>query len=91
MRLLARLPIGLSSAPLVAAYTLRWPLGQLWRNGGRHMPRLFKDPVRHAVVTAAPPAPKGMKKRYDSDTRTVTYVPKTPNELLREGLRRKPR
>ena len=36
------------------------------------------------IVKNTPPAPPGMKKRYDPDTHTVKYVPKTPRELLRE-------
>jgi hypothetical protein len=55
------------------------------------MPLLPKDPVRKAIVESAPPAPKGMKKQYNPNTRSVTYVPKTANEMMREGLRRKPR
>jgi hypothetical protein len=40
------------------------------------------------VVKNAPPAPVGMKKHYDPQTRTVTYVPKTPREQLRQNLGR---
>ena len=47
------------------------------------MERIPKDPVRHSVVKNTPPAPPGMKKRYDPSTRTVKYVPKTPREMLR--------
>ena len=50
--------------------------------------RTPKDPVRAQIVKNAPPAPPGMKKHYDPERRAVQYVPKTPRELLREGLRR---
>lgn len=53
------------------------------------MRRMAKDPVREMVVKNAPPAPPGMKKRYNEQTRTVDYVLKTPREQLREGLRQK--
>ena len=56
-------------------------------SGGYGM-RTPKDPVRAQIVKNAPPAPPGMKKHYDPERRAVQYVPKTPRELLREGLRR---
>jgi len=49
--------------------------------------RIPKDPVREQIVKNTPPAPQGMKKHYDPQTRTVKYVPKTPREQLRESLR----
>ena len=52
------------------------------------MKRIPKDPVRALVVKSALPAPPGMKKHYNPDTRTVDYVPKTPREQLRERLRK---
>jgi hypothetical protein len=52
------------------------------------MARIVKDPVRQAIVKAYPPAPKGMKKAYTETTRTVKYIPKTPNEIMRERLRK---
>jgi hypothetical protein len=51
------------------------------------MKRLPKDPVRHLIVKSAPPAPPGMKKHYNPDTRTVKYVLKTPREMLRGNPR----
>lgn len=54
------------------------------------MTRISKDPAREMVVKSAPPALPGMKKKYDANTHTVSYVPKTAREQLREGLRRKP-
>ena len=48
------------------------------------MKRIPKDPVREMVVKNMPPAPPGMKKVYNPDTRTVDYKMKTPKEQLRE-------
>ena len=45
-----------------------------------------KDPVRALIVKSAPAAPRGMKKHYNPQTRTVDYVLKTPREQLRERL-----
>jgi hypothetical protein len=50
------------------------------------MKRLPKDPVRALIVKNAPPAPGGMKKSYDPNTRTVNYVTKTAREQMRERL-----
>ena len=55
------------------------------------MPRLVKDLVRHQIVVATPPAPEGFKKHWDAETGTVSYVPKTPPEVLREGFKRPPK
>ena len=52
------------------------------------MKRIPKDPVRAQIVKYAPPAPQGMKKHYNPQTRTVEYVMKTPSEQLRERLRK---
>lgn len=49
-----------------------------------------KDPVRALIVKNALPAPGGMKKRYDPNTRTVSYVMKTPREQMRERLPKRP-
>jgi hypothetical protein len=52
------------------------------------MKRIPKDPLRELIVKNAPPAPLGMKKRYDPQTRTVGYIIKTPREQLRDKLRK---
>jgi hypothetical protein len=52
------------------------------------MKRIPKDPVRGMVVKNAPPAPSGMKKHYNPQTRTVEYVLRTPREQLRENVRK---
>ncbi len=52
------------------------------------MKRIPKDPVRAQIVKNALPAPQGMKKHYNPQTRRVDYVIKTPREQLREHLRK---
>ncbi len=47
-----------------------------------------RDPLRAQIMKSFPSAPQGMKKQYDPSNHTVRYVPKTPAELLRDGVRR---
>ncbi len=42
------------------------------------------------IVKAAPPAPLGMKKVYNPQSRTVEYKVKTAAEQLRGNLRKRP-
>ena len=55
------------------------------------MPRPVKDPVRHAIVKAMPPALPGMKKQWHEDSRSVTYVQKTTAELARQAIKPPPK
>lgn len=55
------------------------------------MPKPVKDPVRHAIVKAMPPALPGMKKQWHQDSRSVTYVPKTPADLARQAIKPPPK
>ena len=55
------------------------------------MPRPVKDLVRHQIVEAMPAPPPGMKKHWNADTQTVTYVPKTPPEVARQAVKPPPK
>ena len=55
------------------------------------MPRPVMDLVRHQAMEMTPAAPPGAKKRWNANTQTVSYVPKTPREVARQAIKPPPK